>query len=142
MRDIFSQLSKYLRPSNLFKGFGFVLSEWYRSDAKERAVLFLIFTPMIICMLGLLYSFASFVFEAISRLLGWFLLSVIFGGGGIFFYEKLRDSRTSSASTFSSTRQATSTAYDATTTAENSEKSTRQAKEENAAKPNGKRTYF
>jgi hypothetical protein len=135
-----SQLLKYFWPSNLFAGFSFIFSEWHRSDARERAILLLIFAPMIACVLGLLYSFASFVFEAISKLLGWFLLSALFGGGGIFCYEKLRESRsTSFSSAFSSASRAGSSARGAASTAENSEKT---AQEGNGVKESGRRKWF
>ncbi|MDR2528177.1 MAG: hypothetical protein LBD04_04045 [Synergistaceae bacterium] len=92
-RDFLSKVLKYFWPTNMFAGFKFVLAEWYRGDVKDRAILSLIFAPMLICMLGLLYTFASFIFEIIARLLGWFLLTALFGGGGIFCYEKLRENR-------------------------------------------------
>ena len=93
-RDFLLQLLRYFWPANMLRGFRSVLAEWYRGDVKDRAILLLIFVPMLICTLGLLYTFASFVFEIIAKLLGWFLLTVLFGGGGIFCYEKLRESRT------------------------------------------------
>jgi hypothetical protein len=114
------QFLKYFWPSNLFAGFGFVVSEWYRGSVKDRAILLLIFTPMLICMLGLLFSFAGFVFAFISRLLGWFLLTALFGAGGIFCYEKLRETRPSSSTP---PRHSKSAAYDADTTAEEPAKS-------------------
>ncbi|MDR2179366.1 MAG: hypothetical protein LBP21_03565 [Synergistaceae bacterium] len=97
LRDVWSQFVKYFRPSNLFMGFGFVIAEWHRSDVKNRALLLLIFAPMFACMLGFLFSFANFVFAFISKLLGWFILTALFGAGGIFCYEKLREIRSFSS---------------------------------------------
>jgi hypothetical protein len=88
-------------------GFKFIFAEWHRGNAKERSLLLLIFAPMLICMLGLIFNFASFIFAFVSRLLGWFLLTAFFGGGGIFCYEKLRENQvfssfsSSSSSSFS-----------------------------------------
>jgi hypothetical protein len=112
LRDMWLQFLKYFRPSNLFMGFGFVLAEWHRSDAKNRALLLLLFAPMFVCMFGFAFSLASFVFAFVSRLLGWFLLTALFGGGGVFFYEKLRDIRPFSSER-SSSYGAPSSAYDA-----------------------------
>jgi hypothetical protein len=96
-----SRFLRYFWPSNLFLGFNYIFAEWQRGNAKDRSILLLIFTPMFICMLGLLFSFAGFVFAFISRLLGWFLLTALFGGGGIFCYEKLREHPLFSSSSFS-----------------------------------------
>jgi hypothetical protein len=134
LREVWSQFLKYFWPSNLFAGFGFVISEWHRGTTKDRALLVLIFTPMLVCMLGLIFSFASFVFTFISRLLGWFLLTALFGAGGIFCYEKLREDH-SSSSYSSHSHHAASSAYDATTTAEDTVKST-------GAKENKRRKWF
>ena len=109
LQGLLAKFLKYLWPSNLLSGFSFVLAEWHRGNARDRSLLLLIFTPMMICMAGLLFSFASFVFAFISRLLGWFLLTALFGGGGIFFYEKLKEKRSNSEP-----RQTTSQAYDVT----------------------------
>ncbi|MDR1621926.1 MAG: hypothetical protein LBS00_06095 [Synergistaceae bacterium] len=121
LRDAWSQFLKYFWPSNLFMGFGFVITEWHRGNTKDKTLLLLIFTPMLVCMLGLVLSFASFVFAFVSRLLGWFFLTALFGGGGIFCYEKLRENRSSPfSSSFSSSSSSgqspfsRDTAYDAT----------------------------
>ena len=108
-RGTWMSFLKYFWPGNLFAGFSFVLAEWHRSNVKNRSLLLLIFSPMMICMAGLLFSFSSFVFAFISRLLGWFLLTVLFGGGGIFCYEKLKEKHADSEP-----RQTTSQTYDAT----------------------------
>jgi hypothetical protein len=98
-------------------GFGFVIAEWHRSNAKNRGLLLLLFTPMFVCMLGFVLSLASFVFAFISKLLGWFLLTALFGGGGVFCYEKLRELRSFSPEQPFSPQGPPSSADSAATTA-------------------------
>ena len=49
---------------------------------------------MLICLLGLLFSAASFVLFVlpafILRLLGWGVLTALFGAGGIYCHDKLK----------------------------------------------------
>ena len=136
---------KYFWPSNLFAGFGFVVSEWSRNDAKGRTFLLLIFTPVTICMVALLYNFAIFIFEFISRLLGWFLLTALFGGGGIFLYEKLRESKVFSSQ--STPHRTTASSYDATADVSDSTRrsktvNTPRGDEESGEKENKRKKLF
>jgi hypothetical protein len=135
LRDMGLQFLKYFRPSNLFMGFGFVLTEWHRSDAKNRALLLLLFTPMFVCMLGFVFSLASFVFAFVSKLLGWILLTALFGGGGVFFYEKLRDIKSFSSERSSAPHGGPSAAYDATATAQDIPGAASNAKTQSKANP-------
>ncbi|MDR1378602.1 MAG: hypothetical protein LBJ36_06070 [Synergistaceae bacterium] len=122
-------------------GFNFILMEWHRGNAKDRSLLLLIFTPMFICMLGLVLSFAGFVFAFISRLLGWFLLTALFGGGGIICYEKLREHQLFSPSPSSSSSFSSQTVFstDATTT-ENSSQSNKRSTTDEAGEGSGEKT--
>jgi hypothetical protein len=142
LRDVWLQFFKYFRPSNLFMGLGFVIAEWNRSGAKNRALLLLLFTPMFVCMLGFIFSFASFVFAFISRLLGWFLLTALFGGGGVFCYEKLRDFRSFSSEQPFSSQGASSSAYSTTTTAKGSSNAAEDVKTQASEQENRRKKWF
>ncbi|MDR1979215.1 MAG: hypothetical protein LBQ42_10835 [Synergistaceae bacterium] len=139
LRDVWSQFLKYFWPSNLFMGFGFVIAEWHRGDVKNRALLLLLFTPMLVCALGLVFSFASFVFAFISKLLGWFLLTAFFGGGGIFCYEKLRESRFASSAQSPFSHRAASSTYDATAQSAPNAAENAKAQSETGSNQNDKR---
>lgn len=110
-RDIGSYLLKYLWPPKLLSGLSFVLGEWHKSDAKDKTLLLLIFSPMMVCVLGLLFSIAGFVLfvlpSFVLKVLGWLLLIALFGAGGLFFYEKTQGKHSSG-----STRYTNSAAYD------------------------------
>jgi hypothetical protein len=66
-------------------------------------------------MFGFVLSLASFVFAFISKLLGWFLLTALFGGGGVFCYEKLRELRSFSPERPFTPHSASSSTDDTTT---------------------------
>jgi hypothetical protein len=130
-------------------GFNFILTEWHRGNAKDRSLLLLIFTPMFVCMLGLVFSFAGFVFAFISRLLGWFLLTALFGGGGIICYEKLRthqlfssSSSSSSSSSFSNETIFSTDAATAENPSPSDKNSTTNAAGEGSDRKNKRKKWF
>ena len=136
MRGFLSQIMKFFGPSNLLAGFGTVVSEWGRNDVKGKSILLLIFTPVTICAVALFYNFAVFIFEFISRLLGWFLLTALFGGGGMYLYEKLRQNKIFSSQ--STPHRTTTSSYDATADASNS---TNRSKTDDEESKKGKKWF-
>ena len=102
MRDIWTNAMKYLWPPKLLSGLTYVLGKWHSSDAKDKSLLLLIFSPMFICILCLLVEVAGFVLfvlpSFILKLLGWLLLICLFGGAGVFGYEKIWGQRSDSSS--------------------------------------------
>ncbi|NLL36585.1 MAG: hypothetical protein GX256_03570 [Fretibacterium sp.] len=98
-------MAAYLWPPRLFAGLTRMVAEWQRGDTRKRGLLLLLFTPMLLCLLGLSFSVASFVLfvlpSLVLRLLGWLLLTSLFGGAGLYFYERLKEPRTSSGDTAS-----------------------------------------
>jgi hypothetical protein len=138
--NVWPRFLKYFWPSNLFAGFNFISAEWQRGNIKERSLILLIFTPMLVCMLGLIFSFAGFVFAFISRLLGWFLLTAFFGGGGILLYEKLRENQS-----FSSSFSGRTVFYEEAARAENEnpgKSSKRETGGEDSGKTSGQKKWF
>ena len=93
-RAILFQTLSLLWPPRLFAGLGRILTEWQRSGVREKGILLLVFAPMLICLLGLLFSAASFVLFVlpafILRLLGWGVLTALFGAGGIYCHDRLK----------------------------------------------------
>lgn len=93
-RAILFQSLAFLWPPRLFAGLGRILREWQGSDVREKGILLLVFTPMLLCLLGLLFSVASFVLFVLPafvlRLLGWGALTALFGAGGIYCHDRLK----------------------------------------------------
>ena len=93
-RTILFQGLAFLWPPRLFAGLGRILREWQGSDVREKGILLLVFAPMLLCLLGLLFSVTSFVLFVLPafvlRLLGWGALTVLFGAGGIYCHDRLR----------------------------------------------------
>ena len=60
---------------------------------KERGILILVFAPMLVCLAGLFISVVSFVLfvlpSFVLRLLGWGVLTALFGAGGRYCYERM-----------------------------------------------------
>ena len=102
LRLFFARLMMYLWPPRLFAGLSRILLEWQRSDVRNKGLLLLVFSPMLLCLIGLLISVASFVLfvlpSFVLRLLGWLLLTSLFGGGGLYFYERLKGGKPPRAS--------------------------------------------
>ena len=109
-RKIFTQALAYLWPPRLLSGLGRILTTWQGSDAREKGVLLLVFAPMMICLLGLLFSVVSFVLFVLPafvlRLLGWGMLAALFGGGGVYCHDRLKG--------HNSSRRMNSSFYDVT----------------------------
>lgn len=92
-RKILAQAFYYLRPSRILGGLGRVLSGWRGADIREKGLLLLVFSPMFVCLAGLLFGIASFVLfvlpALVARILGWGLLTALFGAGGVYCWERL-----------------------------------------------------
>ncbi|MBR1672088.1 MAG: hypothetical protein IJ702_04110 [Fretibacterium sp.] len=92
-QKLLNHLPHFLRPAIFISGLGDVLSLWQSTGTKERGILILVFAPMFLCLGGLLLSVVSFVLfvlpSFILRVLGWAILTAIFGAGGRYFYERM-----------------------------------------------------
>jgi len=92
-RKLFDHIPLFLRPAIFISGLSDILSLWQRAGAKERGILILVFAPMLVCLAGLLLSVVSFVLfvlpSFVLRLLGWGVLTAIFGAGGRYCYERM-----------------------------------------------------
>ena len=81
---------KFIKPSLYLGGFDYFLRLWKDSDAKDRGILILMFTPMFFCLAGLIFSIIYFVLFVLPSYLftfiGWGLLTALFGAGGKYFY--------------------------------------------------------
>lgn len=84
-------LMKFLRPSLYISGLDYFLKLWNNSDAKERGILLLVFSPMFICTGGLIFSIIYFVLFVLPSflfgILGWGLLAALFGAGGRYCFK-------------------------------------------------------
>ncbi len=84
-------LMKFLRPSLYISGLDYFLKLWNNSDAKERGILLLVFSPMFICTGGLIFSIIYFVLFVLPSflfgILGWGLLAALFGAGGRYCFR-------------------------------------------------------
>ena len=92
-RKLFDHIPLFLRPAIFISGLSDILSLWQRAGAKERGILILVFAPMLVCLAGLLLSVVSFVLfvlpSFVLRLLGWGVLTALFGAGGRYCYERM-----------------------------------------------------
>lgn len=93
-RIFFSQVLTRLWPPRLLGGLGRILTEWQGSDIRERGILLLVFAPMLLCVLGLLFSVASFILfvlpSFVLRILGWAVLTALFGAAGSYCHDRLK----------------------------------------------------
>lgn len=84
-------LMKFLRPSLYISGLDYFLKLWNNSDAKERGISLLVFSPMFICTGGLIFSIIYFVLFVLPSflfsILGWGLLAALFGAGGRYCFK-------------------------------------------------------
>lgn len=84
-------IMKFIKPSLYIGGLDYVLNVWHEANAKERGILLLTFAPMFVSFGGLLASiiyFVLFVLPAfIFRVLGWGILTALFGAGGKYCYK-------------------------------------------------------
>lgn len=72
-------------------GMDYVFKLWQDSDAKERGILLLTFSPMFISLGGLVFSIIYFVLFVLPSflfsILGWGILTALFGAGGKYCYK-------------------------------------------------------
>ena len=84
-------LMKFLRPSLYISGLDYFLKLWNQSDAKERGILLLVFSPMFLCTGGLIFSLIYFVLFVLPSflfsILGWGILAALFGAGGRYCFK-------------------------------------------------------
>lgn len=84
-------LMKFLRPSLYISGLDYFLKLWNHSDAKERGILLLVFSPMFLCTGGLIFSLIYFVLFVLPSflfsILGWGILAALFGAGGRYCFK-------------------------------------------------------
>ncbi len=96
-------IMKFIKPSLYLGGFDYFLRLWKDSDAKDRGILILMFTPMFFCLAGLIFSIIYFVLFVLPSYLftfiGWGLLTALFGAGGKYFYTHLTNRETSERGT-------------------------------------------
>ncbi|MBR0258411.1 MAG: hypothetical protein IJQ58_11780 [Synergistaceae bacterium] len=82
---------KFLKPSLYMGGLDFVLKIWRESDAKNRGILILVFSPMFLCMGGFIFTIIYFVLFVLPSylfsFLGWGALTALFGAGGKYAYK-------------------------------------------------------
>lgn len=120
-RNFLSRALTYLWPPRLFAGLGRILTEWQGADVREKGILLLVFTPMLLCLLGLLFSVTSFVLfvlpSFVLRLLGWAVLTALFGAGGVYCHDRLKG-QASSRRTDRDVYDVTEETFDPTSTGE------------------------
>lgn len=84
-------LMKFLRPSLYISGLDYFIKLWNHSDAKERGILLLVFSPMFLCTGGLIFSLIYFVLFVLPSflfsILGWGILAALFGAGGRYCFK-------------------------------------------------------
>ena len=91
----FNRIKDYMlrlvKPSMYMSGMDYVFKLWNKSDTKERGILLLTFSPMFICLGGLIFSIIYFVLFVLPSflfsILGWGLLTALFGAGGKYCFK-------------------------------------------------------
>ena len=91
----FSRLKSYVmrlvKPSMYISGMDYVFKLWNDSDAKERGILLLTFSPMFISMGGVIFTIIYFVLFVLPSylfsILGWGMLTALFGAGGKYCFK-------------------------------------------------------
>ena len=82
---------KYLKPSLYLGGLDFFINTWRNSDAKDRGILALVFSPMFVCTGGFIFTIIYFVLFVLPSylfsFLGWGILTALFGYGGRYCYK-------------------------------------------------------
>ena len=72
-------------------GVDYFMNLWRSADAKDKGILLLVFSPMFLCLGGLVFSIIYFVLfilpSFLFRFIGWGLLTALFGAGGKYFYS-------------------------------------------------------
>lgn len=84
-------VTKLLKPSMYISGMDYVFKLWQEADAKERGILLLTFSPMFLSMGGFVFTIIYFVLFVLPSylfsLLGWGVLTALFGAGGKYCYK-------------------------------------------------------
>ncbi|MCR4818074.1 MAG: hypothetical protein K5841_03850 [Fretibacterium sp.] len=92
-QKILDHIPLFLRPAIFISGLSDIFSLWQRGDVRERSILILVFAPMLLCGAGMLFSVVSFVLfvlpSFVLRVLGWGVLTALFGAGGRYCYERM-----------------------------------------------------
>ena len=91
----FNRVKEYvmrlLKPSMYISGMDYVFKLWQESDTKERGILLLTFSPMFLSMGGFVFTIIYFVLFVLPSylfsLLGWGVLTALFGAGGKYCYK-------------------------------------------------------
>ena len=82
---------KLVKPSMYISGMDYVFKLWSDSDTKERGILLLTFSPMFVSMGGVIFTIIYFVLfvlpSYVFSMLGWGLLTAIFGAGGKYCFK-------------------------------------------------------
>lgn len=90
IRDYFI---RFIKPSLYLGGFDYFLRLWKDADVKDKGILILMFTPMFFCFAGFIFSIMYFVLFVLPSylftIIGWVLLTALFGAGGKYFYAHL-----------------------------------------------------
>ena len=87
------KIMSFVKPSLYMSGLSDVLKLWRTADAKDKGILLLVFSPMFLCIGGLVFRLIHFVLFVLPSfvfgMLGWGLLTVLFCAGGKYFYKQL-----------------------------------------------------
>ena len=87
------KILSFVKPSLYMSGLSDVLKLWRSSDAKDKGILLLVFSPMFLCIGGFIFSVIHFVLFVLPSFVfgvfGWGLLTVLFCSGGKYFYKQL-----------------------------------------------------
>ena len=86
LRRIFNQVMGWLNMLLKFGGFSNIAKTWRESDAKDRGILLLVFSPMLLCLAGLALSVIYFVLFVLPmfvfRIVSCGILASLAGWGG------------------------------------------------------------
>ena len=92
-RKLWDHIPLFLRPAIFISGLGDLFTLWQGAGAKERGIFILVFAPMLVCLAGLFISVVSFILfvlpSFVLRVLGWGVLTALFGAGGRYCYERM-----------------------------------------------------
>ena len=82
---------KLVKPSMYISGMDYVFKLWSDSNTKERGILLLTFSPIFVSMGGVIFTVIYFVLfvlpSYVFSILGWGILTAIFGAGGKYCFK-------------------------------------------------------
>ena len=82
---------RFVKPSMYISGMDYVFKLWSDSNTKERGILLLTFSPMFVSMGGVIFTVIYFVLfvlpSYVFSILGWGMLTAIFGAGGKYCFK-------------------------------------------------------